>query len=131
MLRAEEGLRRDNTLSAVTFWSLLLIGTAGCDYDKQGLRPWPRSLGLGTQTKIAHRSFFNFYINLFIYLFLAALGLRCCTHAFSSCCEWGLLFVAVRGLLVVVASLVAGPGLQPRGLPWLWHAGSVVVAHGL
>ena len=39
-------------------------------------------------------------------LFLAALGLRCCTQAFSSCSEWGLLFVAVRGLLIAVASLV-------------------------
>ena len=42
-----------------------------------------------------------------IYLFLAALGLRCCTRAFSSCGERGLLFVAVRGFLIAVASLVA------------------------
>ena len=45
-------------------------------------------------------------INSFIYLFLAALGLRCCTQAFSSCGEQELLFVAVRGLLTAVASLV-------------------------
>ena len=50
-------------------------------------------------------------INLFIYLFLAALGLRCCVQAFSSCDERGLLLVAVRGLLIVVASLVAEHGL--------------------
>ena len=36
---------------------------------------------------------------------MAALGLRCCAQAFSSCGEWGLLFVAVRGLLIAVASL--------------------------
>ena len=42
-----------------------------------------------------------------LYLFLASLGLRCCARAFSSCSERGLLFVAVRGLLIVVASLVA------------------------
>ena len=43
-----------------------------------------------------------------MYLFiLAALGLRYCARAFSSCSERGLLFVAVRGLLIVVASLVA------------------------
>ena len=42
-----------------------------------------------------------------IYLFLAVLGLRCCSRAFSSCGERGLLFVVVRGLLIVVASLVA------------------------
>ena len=52
---------------------------------------------------------FKFY--LFIYLFMAALGLRCCAWALSSCGERGLLFVAVRGLLIVVASLVAEHGL--------------------
>ena len=46
--------------------------------------------------------FFNF---IFI-IFLAALGLRCCVWAFSSCSEWGLLFVVVCGLLVAVASLI-------------------------
>ena len=51
---------------------------------------------------------FSFYkFVYFIYLFLAALGLRCCTQAFSSCSEQGLLFVVVRGLLISVASLVA------------------------
>ena len=44
---------------------------------------------------------------LFLNLFLAALGLYCCPRAFSSCGEWGLLFVVVRGLLIAVASLVA------------------------
>ena len=43
----------------------------------------------------------------FLNLFLAVLGLRCCAQAFSSCGEWGLLFIAVRGLLIAVASLVA------------------------
>ena len=40
-------------------------------------------------------------------LYLGVLGLLCCVRAFSSCSEWGLLFVAVRGLLIAVASLVA------------------------
>ena len=53
--------------------------------------------------------FFKFY---FIHLFLAALDLHCCVQAFSSCGERGLLFVAVRRLLTVVASLVAVHGLQ-------------------
>ena len=53
---------------------------------------------------------FFFFLNLF-YLFLAALGLRCCARAFSSCGEQGLLFIAVRGLLIAVASLVAEHGL--------------------
>ena len=52
--------------------------------------------------------FVCFFINLFvIYLFLAALGLRCCAWASSSCGEQGLLFVAVRRLLIAVASVVA------------------------
>ena len=37
---------------------------------------------------------------IFIYLFWAALGLRCRAQAFSSCGERGLLFVAVCGLLI-------------------------------
>ena len=54
--------------------------------------------------------FFNFII-IIIIIILAALGLRCCTRAFSSCSERGLLFVAVRGLLIAVASPVAEHGL--------------------
>ena len=42
-----------------------------------------------------------------MYLFLAMLDLRCCVRAFFSCREQGLLFVAVHGLLIAVASLVA------------------------
>ena len=55
--------------------------------------------------------FFFFLINLFIFylwlhwVFVAACGL------FSSCGERGLLFVAVRGLPIAVASLVAEHGL--------------------
>ena len=63
-----------------------------------------------------------FFINLFI-LVLAALGLRCCAWAFSSCGEQGLLFVVVCGLLIAVASLVAEHRLQVRRLHQLWHAG--------
>ena len=51
-----------------------------------------------------------FFFNKFIYLFMAALGPRCCAQAFSSCGEWGPLFVA--GLLIAVASLAAEHGLQ-------------------
>ena len=43
---------------------------------------------------------FYFYgaVSLKKFFFLTALGLRCCTQAYSSCDEWVLLFVAVRGL---------------------------------
>ena len=60
--------------------------------------------------------FFKNKFIYFIYLFLAALGLRCCPRAFSSSGERGLLFVAVRGLLTAVASLVAECGLYACGL---------------
>lgn len=39
--------------------------------------------------------------------FLVVLGPLCCTRAFSHCSEQRLLFVAVHGLFIAVASLVA------------------------
>ena len=54
-----------------------------------------------------------FFLILFIYLFMAVLGLRFCARAFlSSCGKWGPLFVAVRGPLTIAASLVAEHRLQ-------------------
>ena len=57
--------------------------------------------------------YYYFLIKLFIlfYLFLATLGVCCCVWAFSSCGERGLLYVAVRGHLIAVASLVVEHGL--------------------
>ena len=49
---------------------------------------------------------FFFYLSPLKNLFLALLGLPCLVWAFSICGEWGLLFVVLRGLLIVVASLV-------------------------
>ena len=56
--------------------------------------------------------FFNKFIYLFIYLFLAVLGLRFCARGFSSCGKRGPLFITVRGPLTVAASLVAEHKLQ-------------------
>ena len=47
---------------------------------------------------------------------MAALGLRFCARAFSSCGKRGPLFIAVRGPLTIAASLVAEHGLQTRRL---------------
>ena len=58
--------------------------------------------------------FFNFY--LFIYLFMAVLGLHFRARAFSSCGERGPLFIAVRGPLTIAASPVAEHRLQTRRL---------------
>ena len=66
--------------------------------------------------------FFLIFIYLFIYL-LAALGLRCCAQAFSSCGERGLLHCGAQ------ASHCGGPSCCRA-----WALGaqaSVVVAHGL
>ena len=59
--------------------------------------------------------FFKFFFKFIIYLlflFLAVLGLRFCARAFSSCGEWGPLFIAVRGPLTIAASLAAEQRLQ-------------------
>ena len=55
---------------------------------------------------------------------MAALGLRCCAWAFSSCGERGLLFGVARRLPIAVTSPVAEHGLQAMWAP-------VVAARGL
>ena len=60
----------------------------------------------------------------FFFFFLAALGLRCCAQAFSSCSERGLLFVVVRGLFHC-------GGFSLCGAQALGARASVVVAHRL
>ena len=50
-----------------------------------------------------------------LFVFLAALGLCCCARAFSSCGEWGLLFVAVRGLLIAWILLLRSMGSRHAG----------------
>ena len=47
---------------------------------------------------------------------MAALGLRFCARAFSSCGKRGPLLIAVRGPLTIAASLVAEHRLQTRRL---------------
>ena len=58
-----------------------------------------------------------------------ALGLCCCVRwAFSSCGELGLLFIAVHGFLILVASPVMEHRLQACRLQQLQHMGSVGMA---
>ena len=64
---------------------------------------------LPENTKRPQEIFLNLFI--LIYLFLAAMGLHCCAQVLSSCSERGLLFLAVRRLLIAVASLVVEHGL--------------------
>ena len=53
---------------------------------------------------------FKIYL-FYLYLFSAVLGLCHHAQAFSNCSEWGLLFVAIRGLLIAVPSVVSDLGL--------------------
>ena len=58
----------------------------------------------------------TFILNLFIYLFMAVLGLHFCARAFSSCGKRGPLLIAVRGPLTIAASPAAEHRLQTRRL---------------
>ena len=64
-----------------------------------------------SQASFAFPLHFGLLTVVIFFSFLAMLGLCCCTQAFSSRGERGLLFIAVCGLLTVVASLVAEHGL--------------------
>ena len=60
---------------------------------------------------------FLFFLKFIYYLFIyVCVGLRFCARAFSSCGKWGPLFIAVRGPLIIVASLFAEHRLQMRRL---------------
>ena len=58
----------------------------------------------------------GFFFVFVLFIFLSVLGLRFCARAFSSCGKRGPLFIAVRGTLTVVASLVAEHRLQTHKL---------------
>ena len=83
-----------------------------------------REIFLRSQGPTLRQPLSEFLLIAFLYfLFLVALGLHCCTQAFSSCGEQGLPFVAVLRLLFAVASLVAehrpqGEGTSVVVAPW-------------
>ena len=97
------------------------------DLPGPGLEPMSPALAGGFLTTAPpgkpERFLFLFFYLFIFYLFLAVLVLRFCAKAFPSCGKWGPLFIAVRGPLTIVASLVGSTGSR--------RAGSVVVAHGL
>ena len=68
------------------------------------------------ETQVLFFFFFKALFTLFIYLFLAVLGLRFSARAFSSCGKRGPLFIALRGPLTIAAPPVAGHRLQTRRL---------------
>ena len=65
----------------------------------------------------------TFTMILKFYLFMAALGLHCCSQAFSSCSEWGLHLIVVHGLLSLWSS---DPRAQRQ--KW-WQIGRVAPRH--
>ena len=60
---------------------------------------------------------------------MAVLGLRFCARAFSTCGKRGPLFIAVRGPLIIAASLVAEHRLQTRRLSNCGSTGLVAPRH--
>ena len=48
----------------------------------------------------------SLFLKIYLFLIFGCVGLCCCVPASSSCSEQGLLFIAVRGLLIAVASPV-------------------------
>ena len=62
------------------------------------------------------------FFKIFIYLFMAVLGLCFCARAFPSCGKRGPVFIAMRVPLTIAASPVATHRLR--------RAGSATVAHG-
>ena len=71
-----------------------------------------------------------------LFIYLAMLSLRSCVGFFLVVTSRSYALVAVCGLLITVASLVAEHGFQGAWAsvvvaPALWNTGSVVVTHGL
>ena len=93
-------------------WELMWIRTPGSHSNPTKSDP------LGVASFFCLLKFFFCFFLKFIYLFyfMAVLGLRFCARAFSSCGKRGPLFIAVRGPLTIAASLVAEHRLQTRRL---------------
>ena len=60
---------------------------------------------------------------------MAVLGLRFCARAFSSCGEWGPLFIAVRGPLRYRGLSCCGAQAPDAQAQLLWLTGLVVPRH--
>ena len=99
---------------------IVLASTGVLKIQKKGsllfLRESPPLSGSARLGRGCHLYVPAFFIYLFIYLFMTVLGLRFCARALSSCGKWGPLFIAVRGPLIIAASLVAEHRLRTRRL---------------
>ena len=75
----------------------------------------------------SNKGFYNlafsiYFLKIYLFLFLAALGLSCCMQAFTVV-NGGYSLVAVLSLLITVASLVQNTESSVWGLQQLGHAG--------
>ena len=68
-------------------------------------------------------------IYLFIYLFLAALGIGFCSQDFTSCSDGDYSLIVVHRLLIEVVSLFVENRLQGARAQQLWHIGFVAMWH--
>ena len=106
-----------SALSAVNIWPIGKMKGKGEDRSEHG---WKAGLSLKLtclfDPLLLLPTFSFFFKFLFIYLFMAALGLRFCARAFSCCGKQGPLFITVRRPLTIAASLVAEHRLQTRRL---------------
>ena len=75
-----------------------------------------------------YMSLFFFFLILFIYLFMAVLGLCFCARAFSSCGKWGPLFIAVHGPFTIGLSC-CGAQAPDAQAQQLWLTGLVAPRH--
>ena len=109
-----------NVGAAVQWWELEALYWGWQTQHRKGPGPWLLGWTISPKLLTLRLFFFFFerllFIYLFIYLFMAVLGLRFCARAFSSCGKRGPLFIAVRGPLTIAASLVAEHRLQMRRL---------------
>ena len=98
-------------LSKVWVWGVSLVG-------KRKLNQWSsdpqiQSRHLFFPPKLY---FIELTLNLWVFFFFGCSGSSLLWGLFSSCGEQGLVFVAVRRLLIAVASLVQSMGFTMRGL---------------
>ena len=109
LIRGRQGFREERRYSVVVFEDGGRSHKPGNVGNLQNLEkarkqkvPWC------LQKKCSPANTLNICISIlkFICLFLVALALCRLSWAFPSCGEWGLLFVVINGLLIVVASLV-------------------------
>ena len=94
----------------------LSCSTACRIFPDQGSNPCPLRWQADSQPLRHQGSPAGMIFFLLINLFMAVLGLGFCSRAFSSCGKWGPLLIAVRGPLIIAASLVVEHRLQTRRL---------------